>query len=140
MLHDARARDFAEVDAHVESVRLHHGGERGEAAARELPQIRELLVRQALQVGDFLVRHGHQMPADVGITVQQREARAVAHDDQIFLVVGRLRDAREQTFCEFRLGRQNVFDAPRRVECVHAEKLKRAANKRNDFRVLVLLE
>jgi hypothetical protein len=44
-----------------------------------------------------------------------------------------LRDAREQAFLEFRLGRQNVFDAPRRVECVHAEKLKRAANKGNDF-------
>jgi hypothetical protein len=73
------------------------------------------------------------MPADVGKTVQQRETRAVAHDDQIFLVVGRLRDAREQAFLEFRLGRQNIFDAPRRVECVHAEKLKRAANKGNDF-------
>jgi hypothetical protein len=44
-----------------------------------------------------------------------------------------LRDAREQAFLEFRLGRQNIFDAPRRVECVHAEKLKRAANKGNDF-------
>jgi hypothetical protein len=44
-----------------------------------------------------------------------------------------LRDAREQAFLEFRLGRQNIFDAPRRVECVHAEKLKRAANKGNQF-------
>jgi hypothetical protein len=44
-----------------------------------------------------------------------------------------LRDAREQAFLEFRLGRQNIFDAPRRVECVHAENLKRAVNKGNDF-------
>jgi hypothetical protein len=44
-----------------------------------------------------------------------------------------LRDAREQTFLEFRLWRQNIFDAPRRVECVHAENLKRAANKGNEI-------
>ena len=51
MFRDARTRATStEVDAHVESVRLHHGGERGEATARELPQIREFLVRQAVQV------------------------------------------------------------------------------------------
>ena len=72
-------------------------------------KIGEFLVRQPVQVGDFLVRHDHQMPAVVGITVQQRETGAVAHDDQIVLVIGRLRDAREQTFLQFRLSGDRMY-------------------------------
>jgi hypothetical protein len=47
-----------------------------------------------------------------------------------------LRDAREQAGLQFRFRREDVINPPRRVQSVHAENLKRAANKGNDFRSL----
>jgi predicted transcriptional regulator len=116
VVRDARTRDFSEIDADIETVRLHHSREGVRAAAHEFPQVRQLGFRQSVQVGHFLVRHDHDVSAVVGITVEQRKTGAVAHDDEVCHVVGRLRDAREQAFLRFRFGREDVFDAPWRVQ------------------------
>ena len=56
----------------------------------------------------------------VGIGIEQREACAVAHDDAVRFVVIGLRDAGEQAGIELWFGRQDIFDAPRRVQRFHA--------------------
>ena len=56
------------------------------------------------------------MSAGVGIPIQQCITRPVARDDEVAHVVAGLRDAREQALGKLGLGRENVFDAPRRVE------------------------
>jgi len=50
------ARNFAEVDAHVETVRLHQIRQRIHAAARQLPQIRKFVVGQAVEIRNLFVR------------------------------------------------------------------------------------
>ena len=114
---NARAGDFAEVDAHVKAIRLHHGGKRGHAAAGELPQVQQFLIGKAVQIRHFLVGNDHQMAAIVGITVQHGVAGAVARDHEIGNVIGRARNAAENALLQFRQPDCSVvFDAPRRVE------------------------
>ena len=120
MVDHTRAGDPADVDTHVEAVGLHHRRQRVDAAAREFPQIGQFLVGQAIQVGDLFVRHDQQMPAVVRIEVEQCETGAVAHDDQVCFVIIGLRDAGEQAGIKLWLRRQDVFDAPRRVQRFHA--------------------
>ena len=122
MVGDARAGDLAEIDAEVETIGLHHLRQCVDAAAGELPQIRQFRFGQAIQVGDLFVRHDQQMSAVVGIGVEQCEARAVAHNDTVRFVVIGLGDAGEQAGIELRFGRQDVFDAPRRVQRFHDNK------------------
>ena len=125
-----------EVDADVEPVRLHHARERVLAAPRELQQVGEFLVRQAVQIGRLPVRHDHEMPAGVGIGVEQRVASAVARDDVIGLVIAGLGDAREEALGVPGLGRQDVFNPPRSVQWFHRQTLVREAGNVKNVRLI----
>ena len=108
----------------IENYALRMAGEGRETTAARLMQrfadrpfstwrTIEFVVGQAVQVGGLLVRHDHQMPAVVGIFIEQRETCAVARDDMVGLVVRGLRDTCEQAGVQLRLWRQDVFDPPR---------------------------
>ena len=124
MFRNARAGNLAQIDADVEAVGFHHRRQRVDATARELPQIRQFLLRQAVQVGDLFVRHDQQMSAVVGIGIEQGETGAVAHDDAVRLVVIGLRDAGEQAGVELWLGREDVFNPPRCVQRFHGGRVE----------------
>jgi hypothetical protein len=117
---DARAGDLAKIEADVEPLRFHDGGEGVLAATKQFHQVGEFFVGQAVEIGGLLVGDDHQMPAGVGIFVQHGEAGAVARDDEIGVVVAGLRDLRKDG--GVRGGGfwgENVLNPPGRVERFH---------------------
>ena len=111
---DARAGGMAEVDADVEALGFHDGGEGVLAAADEFQEVAEFLVREAVEIRGLLVGNDHQMAAGVGIFVQDGEAGAVAGDDEVGLVGVAAGDFREDGGVRGRRFRgQDVLNPPR---------------------------
>src|SRR5207244_9865662 len=71
MLDDAGAGDLAQVNADVESVRFHHLCQGVLATAGQKHEVPQLLIGEVVEVGSLFVRHGHQVSAGVGVSVQE---------------------------------------------------------------------
>ncbi|MEY2465945.1 MAG: hypothetical protein QOD03_466, partial [Verrucomicrobiota bacterium] len=123
MFVNARTRAFTEVNADVEAIRIHHMGQSILASPRELHQVGEFFFGEVVQRIGLLVGNDHQMAAGVRIFIKQRKTGAVADDDIVGFVIGRLGNAREHAFVERGFGRQDIFDTPRGVQRFHAHKL-----------------
>src|SRR5262245_11438976 len=121
---NTRAGDLSKVDTVIETVRFHHFSERVRAAARELQQIKKLIIHQTFQVLDLFIGNDHQMPASVGKRIQQCETGFIAYEHKIFLIIRRLGNGGEdRVFRRRRLWRKDVFHPPRRVERFHARRV-----------------
>jgi hypothetical protein len=91
---DARARDRAEVHAHVESLGAARLPQGLGGALGELRQLDRLGVVEVGVVGHVTVRDDHEVTRVVRVEVEHREHGRAAGDDQPVLI-GELRDLAE---------------------------------------------
>ena len=118
---NAGAGRMAEVQADVEAVGIHDRLERANAAARHQRQFRKRRFVQVVQIGGFLVGRHQQVPAVVGVAVQENEAVPIAVNDEVADVVLASGDAgKQRLIAGRRLGRQNIINPPRGVETFHS--------------------
>ena len=82
MVEHARAGGLAEIQPHVEAVRMIDRGQRLLGALRERHELRELRIGEIRQPADMPVRHDHEMAVVVRILVQQDERPLPAMNDE----------------------------------------------------------
>ena len=120
MFNNAGSGDSSQIDADVESIGLHHPGQRGLAASGKLHEFSQFLVRQTMQIWNLPVRQNQNVTACVGKGIEQREAISVANNDVISFVIARLRDSRKnRNICRLSFRREDVLDAPGGVQRFH---------------------
>lgn len=86
MLGDPGPRGRAQIESKVHPVGFKCPLKNSRAAAAQHEKIRQFTVGKVIETRGVSVRGHHEMSPDIWVGVQERETRAVAEKDKIFLV------------------------------------------------------
>lgn len=86
VVHDAGARRLAQVHTKVESFGLVNLAQRRLAALGQIHQLVGSFLRRSIKLADVLERNYEQMPADVGVDIENNEIVLGAVQDEIVRV------------------------------------------------------
>ena len=85
MIRYPRARAFADVDPDVESLSFHHLPQQFLPAHHEREKFGNFILAEIAQLTHFSIRHRHQMPNGVGVSIHDEEGTsfgAAQQDEQ----------------------------------------------------------
>ena len=117
MILDSRAGGLAEVEADVVALCPERRGGRVQRLCEELPELDALVRVEIRRRGDVPERHDHEVPAAVGVEVEDGKAALAAMHDQRVLVALRCLGAEDAAVGALA---PDVGHAPRGPETLHA--------------------